>query len=113
VLLLALAIVPSAFADSAKGVDESGAPASKVASGTRAEAVRALAGLSAFTFTDATLTPGTTTIMAAHLTDLRTALNAARALLPLPAIIYTNPTITAGTSVISAADLNNLRAGVQ
>ncbi len=79
---------------------------------TAINAVRALAGLAAYSFTDAALSSGTA-IKAVHLTDLRAALDAARASLLLPAISYTRPTITPGVSGISAVDLYELRNGVE
>jgi lamin tail-like protein len=79
---------------------------------TSVNAVRALAALGAYSFTDPTLTSGTP-IKAVHVTDLRAALDAARAALLQPAISYTRPTITPGTSMISAVDLYDLRDGVK
>ena len=62
---------------------------------------------------DATITAGVTIIKAAHVTELRTALNAARSTLSLPAISYSRPTLTTGVTVIFAADISELRNGTQ
>lgn len=75
-------------------------------------AVRTLAGLEPYTFTDATLSSGVP-IKAVHLTDLRTALDSARATLSLPAISYTHVPLTPGASVIAAVDVAELRDGVK
>jgi hypothetical protein len=79
---------------------------------TAINAVRTLAGLSAFSFT-APAPGASVTIQAAHVSDLRTALNAARNTLTLSSISYTDPTITVGSTVMKAAHINDLRAGVQ
>jgi hypothetical protein len=75
-------------------------------------AVRALAGLDAYSFTDPALSSGIV-IKADHLIELRAALDAARALLLLPALTYARPTITAGSSMIAATDLYELREGIR
>jgi hypothetical protein len=80
---------------------------------TAVNAMQVAAGLSASTFTDPTLTAGSTVIKAVHLTDLRAALDAARSTLGLAAIAYTDPTITTGVTVMKAAHLTELRAGTQ
>ncbi len=80
---------------------------------TAANAVRALAGLAAFSFTDTPITPGVTPIKAVHLTELRTALNAARGSLLLPAINYATPTVGAGNTTIAAIHIEDLRSGVK
>lgn len=74
-------------------------------------AVRTLAGLSPFTWTDPTLTA--MPVRAVHITELRTALNAARSSLELPALVPTNPVLQAGISLIRAVDINELRDGVR
>jgi len=79
---------------------------------TAANAVRALAGLQPFTFTDPSLN-STIKIKSVHLTELRDALAAARSTLGMPALVYTNPTITPGVSVIKAVNMTELRAGTQ
>jgi hypothetical protein len=60
------------------------------------------------TFTDDPLQPNVTLIKAAHLTELRTAVNSVQTALGFGATSWT-PVITAGTSPISAADITNLR----
>ena len=79
---------------------------------TAVNAVRALAGLSAFTFTDPTLTAGVTPVSAAHVNELRTLLNGARASVTLTALTY-GETITAGTTTMKASHLTELRNGVK
>lgn len=76
---------------------------------TAVNAVRSLLGLTAFAFTDATLTGSTIKLL--HLTELRTLLNDARTSLLMNPATATYPG-TAG-SVIHAADVNDLRSGVQ
>jgi hypothetical protein len=76
---------------------------------TAVNAVRALAGLAAATFTD-TAAAGTA-CRSVHITELRTALNAARAALGLTAVTYANSG-AAGT-VAHAADVAELRGGVR
>jgi uncharacterized repeat protein (TIGR01451 family) len=82
---------------------------------TAVNAVAALAapGQPAPTFTDPTITPGTTIIRAVHVNELRSALDAARSTLALFSITYTNPSITAGVSWVYGADITDLRSGVQ
>lgn len=72
-------------------------------------AMRAAAGLTAATFTDASLT--NVRIKAIHFTELRTALDAARTTLALPAITYTDPTLTAVR--VKAAHVQQLRDAVR
>lgn len=71
--------------------------------------MRATASLSAFTFTDASLTG--VRAKAVHLTELRTALDQARAAKGLAPLTYANA-IAAGTRV-RAADVVELRNGIQ
>lgn len=77
---------------------------------TAVNAVRAAAGLDAFTFTDATLAGAS--IKAQHILELRTALDQARAALGVPAATYAH-VLTAGTSPVTAIDVEELRAGVK
>ena len=79
---------------------------------TAVNAVRALASLSAGSYTDPTLTAGTTVIKAAHINDLRTALNAARSNLTLSAISYSE-TVTATVTTVKATHVTELRNGVK
>lgn len=79
---------------------------------TAVNAVRTLAGLSAFNFTDPTLDPSVT-VKRMHLIELRTALGEARSTLALTTLVYTRPTITAGVSLVKAVDIQELRTGTQ
>ena len=74
--------------------------------------MRTAAGLAAQVFTDPGLGTGTT-IKAAHITELRTALDQARTKIGLPAIVYIDPTINIATTKAKAAHIMNLRGGVQ
>jgi exo-beta-1,3-glucanase (GH17 family) len=76
---------------------------------TAVNAVRMAAGLSAFTFTNGTLTGAS--ILAIHFQELRTALDQARTSAVLPALSYTNP-LTTGTPV-NAIDLTEIRNGTK
>jgi hypothetical protein len=76
---------------------------------TAVNAVRALAGLAAATFTDAA-TPGVV-VKAVHITQLRTGLDAALTTLGLPAGGYTNA-VAAGV-VIKAIDFQEIRNRVK
>ncbi len=60
-------------------------------------------------FTDDPLTPGVTVINAAHITELRAAVNAVRALAGLGVGSFTDPTITAGMTTVKAAHVSELR----
>jgi hypothetical protein len=77
-----------------------------------AQAVRTLANQGVFSFTDSTITAGTTVISAVHQSELRTVVNSAFTALSLPAIVYAHPTPTIG-SVIYASDMTDLRNGVR
>jgi hypothetical protein len=78
---------------------------------TAVDAVRALASMSGFAYTDPTLTPGVTPVKAVHINELRTALDAARAALSLPPVSY-GETVATGTT-IKAAHITELRNGVK
>jgi hypothetical protein len=78
---------------------------------TAVQAVRTLAGLGAFSFTDTTLDQ-TVRVKAAHLTELRSALDPARSNLGLSALTYTNP-ITQNVTQIKASHFTELRNGVK
>ncbi|HYI09387.1 MAG TPA: M12 family metallo-peptidase [Thermoanaerobaculia bacterium] len=80
---------------------------------TAVNAVRTLAALGAGTFTDPTVTAGTTRCKAAHITDLRTALAAARTALFLSAPNVTDPTLTAGDTKMKGVHVTELRDGVK
>ncbi len=81
---------------------------------TAVNAMRAAAGLLAETFTDPTLSAGSTTIKRVHVTELRTALDAAWTALGLPPpISYTDSTITAQSTTMKAVHVTELRASTQ
>jgi hypothetical protein len=69
-------------------------------------------GIGADTYTNPTVTAGVTTAKAAHVTDLRTAIDAARSLLTLSGLSYAD-TITASTTPISTTHFTELRNGVK
>jgi len=73
-------------------------------------AVRALAGLDASTYSDPALSSAVM-IKSVHMTELRTALDAARTALLLPPVARTDATIGDGTTV-KAAHITELRNGV-
>jgi hypothetical protein len=75
---------------------------------TAADAVRALATLGVFSFTDATLA----LIRRVHVTELRTAIDEARAALALPALTYTDPELAVGGAV-RAPHVTELRTAAQ
>jgi uncharacterized repeat protein (TIGR01451 family) len=77
---------------------------------TAVNSVRAAAGLSQTTFTDASLTG--IRPKALHITELRSALDAARSAIGLPALTYTDPGLAPGGR-IKAAHYRELRAGVK
>ncbi len=74
-------------------------------------AMRTAGGLTAASFTDASLTG--VAAKAVHIQELRTALSQARTALGLGAVTFTNPTLTPGSTTIKAAHINELRNGVQ
>ena len=63
-------------------------------------------------FTDDPLVPGTTVVQAAHITQLRTAVNAVRTLASLGAGTYTDATLAAGVTPLKAAHVNDLRTAI-
>ncbi|HKR63832.1 MAG TPA: hypothetical protein VJZ00_08875, partial [Thermoanaerobaculia bacterium] len=73
-------------------------------------AVRAAAGMGAFSFTDASLAG--VSVKTTHVDQLRTALTAARATLGLTTLSFTDPALSAGM-LIKAAHFQELRAGVK
>lgn len=82
---------------------------------TAIDAVRKLANngvANNYSYTDSTLTGGTTPIKGVHLTDLRTALDAARSSLSLSALSYTDTTINSSVNV-KAQHFTELRNGVK
>jgi hypothetical protein len=76
---------------------------------TAVDAVRALAGLSAATWTSIQVGAP---IRAAVIVELRSALDAARSTLALPVVSYTDPTVGAGTR-IKAVHVQDLRGGTK
>jgi hypothetical protein len=78
---------------------------------TAINAVRLLAGLSAATFTDPSLTG--VLVKKTHIDALRPALDAARSPLALPALSYTDPTVVANSTTVKAAHVMELRNGVR
>lgn len=60
-------------------------------------------------FTDPTLTQFSTTVKAAHISELRTAVNAVRALAGSGAAVFTDPTLTGGVSIAKAIHATELR----
>jgi hypothetical protein len=79
---------------------------------TAVNALRATAGLSASTFTDAALS-SSIKVKAVHVQELRNALAAARTSLELPAVSFTDPTLTAGSTKAKAVHVTELRNGVK
>jgi hypothetical protein len=63
-------------------------------------------------FTDPTLTATSTEVKAAHITQLRTAVDAVRALAGLGAGTYTDPTLTVGVTVIQTTHVTDLRSAL-
>jgi hypothetical protein len=77
---------------------------------TAVNAVRTLANLAAFSFTDSSL--ASVPMKTVHVQELRQALDAARSSLALPATAYGNQPLAAGT-VILATHIQELRGGVK
>jgi len=75
---------------------------------TACDAVRSLAGLGAFPFTDAS----PAVIRRAHVVDLRAALDEARAALLMPALNYSDSTMTIGVTPVRATHVTDLRNGL-
>ena len=63
-------------------------------------------------FTDDPLSGGTTAVKAAHVTQLRTAVNAVRTLASLGAGSFTDATVTAGVTAVKAVHVINLRTAL-
>jgi len=64
-------------------------------------------------FTDPSLVAGTTLAAAAHIADLRTAVDAVRALAALGPGSYTNATLTPGSTVIRSVHIGELRLALK
>jgi hypothetical protein len=75
-----------------------------------ANALRAVAGLAAFGFTDSTLAVGTR-IKSAHMANLRTAIAEARGALGLTPVTFTDGSLAGIT--VKAAHVNQLRSAVR
>lgn len=73
--------------------------------------LRTAAGLTTFTFTDATVVG--VYVRAVHMTQLRTALNQARTALGFAALTFTNPTITPNVTPVRFIDITELRNSFQ
>lgn len=78
---------------------------------TLVNSLRVAVGLTAFTFTDPSLT--NVKVKAAHLTELRTALNQARTALGFTSLTFTNPTITVNVTPIRQVDIQEIRSSLQ
>lgn len=67
-------------------------------------------GLASFSFTDSTLTVGTTQIKAVHITNLRTALDGVYDAQGKTQPTYTDPTITVGQTLVKKAHIEEIEA---
>jgi hypothetical protein len=76
-------------------------------------AMRVAANLPVYSFTDPTITAGSTAIKATHISQARIALDAARVAIGLPALVYTDPTLTQFVTAAKAVHITQLRAGTQ
>lgn len=79
---------------------------------TRIDAVRTARGLAAFSWTDPSLTTGSTVIKAVHMQELRSALNEAYTASGQTLPAYTDPAIVAGSTVIKSVHITELRSAV-
>ena len=77
---------------------------------TAVNQARALAGLTAATWTDSSLTG--VVIKAVHITELRSSLAPARQALGFSVATYTDPTLTAGSTPVKAVHIQELRQKV-
>lgn len=66
----------------------------------------------AFTWTDPTVTAGTTQLKTVHILELRTALNHIYQALGRTVPTYTDPALVAGETVVKAAHIQELRTAV-
>lgn len=78
---------------------------------TLVNSLRTAAGLSAYTFTDPSLTG--VAVKSVHVTELREALNGALVHLVIPERTFTNPTLTPGTTPVRAIDIQEIRNSLQ
>jgi len=74
-----------------------------------ASAVRTLAMLGAFSYTNSTITGGLSVDQAVDMTQVRTAISGAFTQIGLPAISFVTPTIIGGTTLTTAQQFNELR----
>ena len=65
------------------------------------------------TWTDGTLTPGETKIKAAHIAELRAAINNIRAYYGLAAVSWTDAALTVGTTKIKAVHITEMRTAIE
>ena len=79
---------------------------------TAVNAIRALARLDPFNFTDSTL-DRLTPVKATHIVELRAALNSARIALGFHALSFTDPNVVPHQTMIKATHILELRAAVQ
>jgi hypothetical protein len=79
----------------------------------RVNAVREARGLSAFSWTDGTITPRMTVVRAVHLTELRSALAQAYAAANRTPPTFTDATIVAGVTPVRAVHITELRDAVK
>src|SRR5881396_1487389 len=63
-------------------------------------------------FSDATVSPGDTTVKAVHVTDLRTAISTLRRVTGLPPFGWTDATLGVGTAVVKAVHFRELRTAL-
>jgi len=77
-----------------------------------AKAVTATFSATTFTFTDETLTPQQTVIKAAHVLELRAAINRLRASHGLSTFAFSDPTLIAGATGIGASHILELRTAL-
>jgi len=77
-----------------------------------ARAVTATFAVNPNAFTDNPLVAGTIVMKAAHITELRSAINAARTRNGLAAAAWTDPTLSAGATVIRAVHILELRTAL-
>ena len=74
--------------------------------------VRVAKGLEGFSWTDPTLTVGSTSVRAVHIQELRTALNGAYTAASQTLPTYTDPSLNVGVTVIKAVHITELRSAV-
>jgi hypothetical protein len=80
---------------------------------TAVGAMRSLAGLGVYPFTDPGVLAYPTIMKRAHIIDLRAALDQARSALGLSTLSYTDPTITAGVTKANVQHVYDLRNGTK